>query len=85
MTITTVKVSEKGQIAIPQEIRKKIGIEKGDNLIMIEKGKKLFLEKTENAEEKLEDDFKDVLKYSEKSLKEIWENEEDDIWSEYLK
>lgn len=26
------------------------------------------------------DEFKDILKFSERSLKEVWDNKEDDIW-----
>ncbi|MFH1210140.1 MAG: AbrB/MazE/SpoVT family DNA-binding domain-containing protein [archaeon] len=83
--IKTIKVSEKGQIAIPQEIRENLGINKGDNLIMIQIDGKLLLEKAQKAESKMQDDFKDILKFSEKSLKEVWNNKEDNIWNQYLK
>ena len=33
----------------------------------------------------MKDDFKDILKFGEKSLKRIWDNKPDDIWNEYLK
>ncbi len=83
--LKTVKVSEKGQISIPQQIRENIGIEQGDELVMIQIDGKILLEKTQKAEIKMKDDFKDILKFSEASLKEVWQNKEDDIWSEYLK
>ncbi len=35
--------------------------------------------------EKIEEDFKDILSLSEKSLRNVWDNKEDDIWSKYLK
>jgi len=34
---------------------------------------------------KIKDDFKDILKFSEKSLKEVWDNKSDDVWNRYLK
>ena len=34
---------------------------------------------------KIEDDFRDILKFSELALKEVWNNKEDDIWNSYLK
>jgi len=40
MKIKTVKVSEKGQIAIPKDIRIDIDIEKGDELIIVQSGNK---------------------------------------------
>ena len=37
------------------------------------------------TEQKLKEGFKDLLRFSEDSLKEVWDNESDDVWSEYLK
>ena len=85
MTITTVRVSEKGQIAIPQSIRNILGIEKGDDLVIIQSNGKLLIEKSQKTESKLKDSFKDILKFSEKSLKEVWDNNQDNIWNQYLK
>jgi len=81
----TVRVSEKGQIAIPQSFREMMGIHQGDDLVMLQVNGKILLEKTQNAEQKMKDDFKDILKFSEKSLEEVWNNKEDEIWSQYLK
>jgi len=85
MTITTVKVSEKGQIAIPQSIRESIGIARGDELVLLQVNGKLLIEKSKKIEQKLQDDFKDILAFNNKSLKEVWDNDEDDVWSGYLK
>ncbi|MBI5148087.1 AbrB/MazE/SpoVT family DNA-binding domain-containing protein [Candidatus Pacearchaeota archaeon] len=81
----TVKVSDKGQIAIPQSIREKLGIVKGDDLVLFQLDGKLLLEKAQRTEEKAKDDFRDLLKFSERSLRKIWGNKKDDIWSRYLK
>ena len=83
--IKTVKVSEKGQIAIPRSVRENLGINKGDDLILLEVDNGILLEKTDKAEQMLKEDFKDILKLSEKSLKRIWDNKEDEIWNEYLR
>lgn len=83
--IKTIRVSEKGQIAIPQPMRETLGIEQGDELIVIQIDNKLLLEKAQKIEQKLKDDFKDILKFSEESLKEVWDNKSDDIWDQYLK
>ena len=85
MTIKTIRVSDKGQIAIPQSIRETLGITKGDDLTLFQIDRKILLEKTENTEENLKDDFKDILKFSEESLKEVWDNKDDEIWNAYLK
>lgn len=85
MSIKTVRVSDKGQIAIPQTIREKMGINKGDDLVLFQIDNKILLEKAQNVAEKIEDDFKDIAKFSEKSLKSVWDNKKDDIWNKYLK
>ena len=85
MEIKTIKVSEKGQIAIPTSIRDKIGIEKGDELILFEVDGKILLEKSSNVAKEIKDDFKDILKFNENSLKEVWDNKEDNIWASYLR
>ncbi|MFH1505921.1 MAG: AbrB/MazE/SpoVT family DNA-binding domain-containing protein [archaeon] len=77
MIIKTVRVSEKGQIAIPRDVREMIGIKKGDDMLLIQDQGKILLEKTP---EKLKDDFKDLLKHSETVAKKLWGNKKDDIW-----
>ena len=84
MIVKTVKVSDKGQISIPFDIRQLAGIEKGDELVVTEKEGKILLEKADRVSKKISDDFRDILKISENSLKEIWDSKEDDIWSSYL-
>ena len=82
--IKTLRVSDKGQISIPNSVRQKLGIQRGDNLILFEIEGKILLEKQQNLSEKMKDDFKDILHFSEQSLKEVWDNPEDEIWSQYL-
>ena len=81
----TVKVSDKGQISIPNSMRQRLGIDRGDELVLVEIEGKILIERSKVVSEKIKDDFKDVLKFSEQSLKEVWDNSEDEIWSEYLK
>ncbi len=82
--IKTVKVSDKGQISIPLVIRESAGIYKGDELVIIEDHGKILVEKVDRITKEIKDYFKDILKHGENSLKEIWDNTEDDIWSTYL-
>ena len=76
--VKTVKVSEKGQIAIPTGIRESMNIHKGDELIMIQEKDKILLEKPSAM---LKKEFAHLLKHSEKAAKKLWENEEDEIWN----
>ena len=85
LNIKTIKVSDKGQIAIPQIIREKAGIDKGDELVIIQTGGKILLEKSQKMSNQMKEDFKDIIIFSEQSLKDVWDNKEDEIWSTYLK
>ena len=80
MIVKTVKVSEKGQIAIPIEIRESTGIQQGDELILVQKGNKILIEPVKRVKKYIEDDFSDLLKLSEKSLMKLWDNKEDEVW-----
>jgi len=42
---TTATLTSKGQITIPKEIREKLGLKKGDKLVLIEKDGNLILRK----------------------------------------
>ncbi len=85
MKFKTIKVSKKGQIAIPSDIRKDMGISEGDELLLVKKGKRIMLEKASDLSEKLNDEFDDLLTLTENSLRKIWDNREDEIWKCYLK
>jgi AbrB family looped-hinge helix DNA binding protein len=74
METKIIKVTDKGQISIPIEIRKSIGISVGDELIAVRNGETLCLKKLKK------DDFKDLLKHSEKVANKLWNNKEDEIW-----
>jgi len=77
MLVKTVKVSDKGQIAIPVEFRESAGINRGDTLIMMQEKNKILIEKNSK---KFKDDFSDLLKHSEKVAEELWRNKSDEIW-----
>ncbi|VVB80811.1 Antidote-toxin recognition MazE, bacterial antitoxin [uncultured archaeon] len=81
--VKTVKVSDKGQIAIPLEIREETGIGKGDELILVQEGKRILIEPVKKISKQVKDDFSDLLKLSEKSLKKLWDNKADKVWDNY--
>lgn len=81
MKIKSIKVSDKGQIAIPQEIREEIGISKGDELIIVQEGDKIMIKKSSAVGKSLRNEFRDLLKHSEKVAKKLWGNKSDEIWN----
>ncbi|OLS25389.1 MAG: hypothetical protein HeimC2_18460 [Candidatus Heimdallarchaeota archaeon LC_2] len=76
MNVKTVKVSDKGQIAIPKEMRDILHVEKGDEVILIAEGNIIIIKKVKKA------NFKDLLKLSESTAQKIWNNDEDEVWNE---
>lgn len=78
--MSIVKVTAKGQIAIPASIRESAKIKEGDSLLIMETHGKLLLEKPKRLSKKMHDDFRDLLKHSEAVAKELWSSKEDDIW-----
>lgn len=85
MDMSVIKVTAKGQIAIPASIRASAKIKEGDTLLIVEHHGKLLLEKTEHITKALGDDLKDIIQFTELSLKKVWENREDEIWERYRK
>lgn len=88
--IEIINVSSRGQIVIPEKIRKSMGIKKGSRLAMFEKDGSIVLKREEELIKKIsEDDKKEELGWlalSENSLQELWNNPKDDkIWKRYLK
>lgn len=83
--VFTTTLSEKGQLVIPKPARDKAKLKKGDNLILVIENEKILIEKSSNLREKTVDNFRDLIKLSEKSMKDLWDNEDDEIWNQYLK
>ncbi len=84
LTFKKVKVTDKGQISIPVEIQRRIGIARGDELLLIAKGRRIVLEKPARVAELLEDEFADLQTINEESLKKLWLNKADDVWDQYF-
>ena len=89
MTIEVVNVSSRGQIVIPERIRKSLGIKKGSKLVAIEKNGTLMLKREGDIIKMLEDMGKSEesgwLALAEHSLSKVWDNEKDEkAWGRYL-
>ena len=55
MDIAITKMSSKGQVVIPREMRK--DIKEGDKLIVIQNGEQLILKKASNLDENMKEDL----------------------------
>lgn len=75
METKIIKVTDKGQISLPVKIRNSLNISQGDELIITQSNNSVILRKIKR------DDFKDLLKHSEKVAKRLWDNKEDEVWN----
>jgi AbrB family looped-hinge helix DNA binding protein len=78
--LRTVTVSEKGQVAIPVDIRRRLNIRKGQTLVLQVTEDKLLIAKSEDVSRMMRDEFRHLLGLSENSARGLWENERDAIW-----
>jgi AbrB family looped-hinge helix DNA binding protein len=85
LTFKKVKVSDKGQISIPMDLQREMGIGKGDELLLVRKGRRIVLEKPARVLELLEDEFADLQALTEEGLERLWLNRNDEVWNKYLK
>ena len=80
--IRTVTVNERGQIVIPEDVRKDLHLKKASTLVLIQKGNEVVLRKENEILKELEDTFwKGVAKHS---LENAW-SPEDEIWDKVYK
>lgn len=78
--VRTLRVSEKGQVVLPADVRRAMGIEKGTELVLVFDGERLLLQKEGHAAAAMQEDFTDLLSASEAALRDVWENEDDAAW-----
>ncbi len=74
METKIIRVTDKGQISLPIEIRTSLRIQQGDELLITRTNNLMVLKKVKSS------DFKDLLKHSEKVAQKLWGTKEDDIW-----
>jgi AbrB family looped-hinge helix DNA binding protein len=78
--LRTVTVSEKGQVAIPVDIRRRLNIRKGQTLVLQVTEDKLLIAKSEDVSRMMRAEFRHLLESSKNTARGLWENERDAIW-----
>ncbi|MBI2144465.1 AbrB/MazE/SpoVT family DNA-binding domain-containing protein [Candidatus Woesearchaeota archaeon] len=79
----TVNVNDRGQLVIPEDIRKDLGIEGATTLVMIKKEGELLLKKESEVLGTLDDDeFWRAVTFT--TMKKAWTSE-DKVWDRYFK
>lgn len=82
-----IKTSSRGQIVIPEHVRRRHKIKEGTRLVLFEQGDKIILEKEEKIKSMLKLDLEDKgwSALSETSLRDVWDNKKDaKVWEKYL-
>jgi len=84
-----VTTSSRGQIVIPETVRKRHKIKEGTRLVLFEQGDKIIIEKEDKInlylKRGLDLEEKGWSALAEASLREVWDNEKDDkVWKKYL-
>ena len=80
--IRTVSVNERGQLVIPEDIRKDFGIRGGTTLVMIKAGGELVLRKESEVIDAIEDKFWGAMAAT--AMTDAW-GKEDEIWDRFAK
>jgi len=82
--IRTVSVNERGQIVIPEDIRKDFGISAASTLVIIERKGEIVLKKESDILEAIEDEDRFWKALSPEAMKKAW-SKEDEIWDKIYK
>ena len=77
--VRTVSVNGRGQIVIPEDIRKDFGIAGESTLVLIERGREIVLRKESDVLEAMENEDKFWIAMSHAAMERAW-NKEDEIW-----
>lgn len=77
-----VRMSSEGRIVLPEGVRRKHRLDRETDLLLQDVGGILILCKKEDVEKALRNELCPPLEASEKSLGELWDNPEDDVWNE---
>jgi len=78
--VHVVRVSSKGQIVIPKEVRVRHRLGRGTDLVLLESGDALVLRKTADVEGILTDEFAPLLRAAEDALMDLWDDSENHVW-----
>ena len=81
MEFEIVKLSSKGQVVIPSELRN--GFNEGDKLLIIRNGDKIIIERASEIDEKLKEDL-EFAKRTEDAWKDIGEGRFKKMSSDYF-
>ena len=82
--IRTVNLNERGQMVIPEDVRKDFGIDRATTLVLIERKGEIVLKKESDILEAIEDEERFWSVLQKEAMKKAW-GKEDEIWDKVYK
>lgn len=82
--LRTVNINERGQIVIPEDIRKDFGLKGHSTLVIIEKKDEIILKKESDILMAMEDEDRFWGHFSIEAMKRAW-SKEDEVWDKIFK
>ncbi len=79
--IRTVKVNDRGQLVIPEDVRQDLQIGVNTTLVLLQRGDEIVLRKEADVLDDLEGGWRDIARHA---LGRAWDAE-DDVWDEHYK
>lgn len=77
--LRAVRVNERGQLVIPEDMRTQLGIEGDSVLVLIKRGDEIVLRREEDVLEELDAVWRNI---THRALERAWDEDEDDVWDE---
>lgn len=77
--LRAVRVNDRGQLVIPEEMRTALGIEGGSVLVLVKRGGEIVLRREEDVLEELEASWRTITA---RALERAW-GPEDEVWEEF--
>ena len=84
MYARTVKMTGKGQIVVPKEIRESLGLKRDSMLLIIQKKDDIILKRPESILDIETEGFPELRAATERSFGKVWKDEDDKLWESYL-
>jgi AbrB family looped-hinge helix DNA binding protein len=84
MYARTVKMTGKGQIVVPKEMRDSLGLKRDSTILLIQKDEDILMKKPDSIRGMLED-FPELRAATERIFGEVWKDEDDKLWESYIK
>lgn len=82
-----IHISSRGQIVIPERVRKKYKLKAGSKLVLLEEDRGLLLRRESDVEQELREDRKEIegwMRLGMEGMRSVWDNPEDDeVWNKY--